>query len=217
MSRFARSVCVLAGLCAAATTFAPLARAQAPGTSRSAVRLRVAGGMDLGIGDSFFAGRSGLGILGLEWLHPRAPFSARLDLSYFRREHDFGDQEALGCTGYCRFGERHDILGISLDGRYTFFSRARIRPFLASGFGLYRSTITTTTNWRCDESNCVITPGERHDLSTSTLGLGLHTGLGFAVPIHRSELSLELRLQQLSGQPGGYSRYTVPILFGIRF
>jgi hypothetical protein len=132
-----RYLSFLAAAVVAAASLPTVTSAQASDSSRSSVRVRVAGGVDLGIGDSYLAGRSGVGMLGLEWLHPRAPFSARLDLSYLRDSRDFG--EGLGtCEWPCRYADRYEMLGLSLDGRYTFLSRSPIRPFLLSGFGLYR-------------------------------------------------------------------------------
>ena len=206
-----RYVSFLAAAGAAASALPAVATAQAPDSSRSSVRVRVAGGVDLGIGDSYLAGRSGVGMLGLEWLHPRAPFSARLDLSYLR---DSRDYDVAGCEGPCRYADRYELLGLSLDGRYTFLSRSPVRPYLLSGFGLYRSTTTVTANFTCDLTTCVGSPGPT-TFSNSSLGLGLHAGFGVAVPIRRSELSLELRFQHLTS--GIRNGYRVPVLLGIRF
>jgi hypothetical protein len=171
--------------------------------------------VDLGIGDSYLSGPSALGILGLEWLHPRAPFSARLDLSYFRHTQEYDQAGLGGCDEICRYADRYEKLGLSLDGRYTFFSRRAVRPYLLSGFGLYRSASTVTANYTCALTTCVATPGELRTFTNSSFGLGLHGGLGLAVPVRRSEISLELRFQQLTSGPR--HGYTLPILLGIRF
>jgi hypothetical protein len=211
MRIYTRYVSLLAAVGLAASSVP--ASAQAPDSSRSSIRVRVAGGVDLGIGDSYLGGRSGLGVLGLEWLHPRAPFSARLDFSYLRDSRDYG--EGLGtCEWPCRYADRYEMLGLSLDGRYTFLSRSPVRPYLLSGFGLYRSTSTVTANYTCELTTCVRSP-ERTTFSNSSLGLGLHAGFGVAVPIRRAELSLEFRFQQLTS--GVRHGHTVPIMLGIRF
>jgi hypothetical protein len=208
-----RSLCVLTAAGVAVSSLPTLTNAQASDSSRSSIRVRVAGGVDLGIADSYLAGRSAIGMLGLEWLHPKAPFSARLDLSYLRDSRDYGEGLA-SCEWPCRYAERHDMLGLSLDGRYTFLSRSPVRPYLLSGFGLYRSTSSVIANYSCDLTTCVGRP-ERATFSNSSLGLGLHAGFGVAVPIRRTELSLEFRFQQLTS--GIRYGHTVPILVGIRF
>jgi hypothetical protein len=215
MVRYVRSLALVVAVCLAASSLPAVVSAQAPDSSKSSVRFRFAGGVDLGIGDSFLSGRSALGLVGLEWLHGRAPFSARLDLSYFRDAQDYDQAGLGGCERICRYADRYEMLGLSLDGRYTFFSARAVRPYLLSGFGLYRSARTGTANFTCELTTCVSTPGARSTFTTSSFGLGLHGGLGLAVPIRRSEISLELRFQQLTS--GFRYGHTVPILLGVRF
>jgi hypothetical protein len=199
----------------AASILAVQAEAQAPDSAKRPLRVRVAAGTDLGIGDAYLSGGSRLGLVGLEWLHPRAPFSARLDLSYFRRANDYGDPVARGCTGPCRFADSYEMLGLSVDGRYTFFSRATVRPYLLSGFGVYHTTSSVTGNYTCQDFVCQPAPGGRGAYTERSAALGLHSGFGLAVPLRRSELSLELRFLQLaSGRRNGY---TLPVVLGIRF
>jgi hypothetical protein len=209
-----RFLSLLAVVGLAALSLPAFASAQAPDSSRSSIRVRAAGGVDLGIGDTYPWLGSVVGVLGLEWLHPRAPFSTRLDLSYFRDARDYGDVSEA-CAPFCRYAERFEMLGLSIDGRYTFLSRRPVRPYLLSGFGLYRSTTTVTASYTCRMNTCTATPGERSTFSTSSLAPGLHAGFGFAVPIRRSELSLEFRFQQLTS--GIRYGHTVPITLGIRF
>jgi hypothetical protein len=211
-----RSRAVLAAGFVASAVFGAQAGAQATSDSaRGSIRVRVAAGTDLGIGDSYLAGGSALGVLGLEWRHRRAPFSARLDLSYFRRADDYGEQVAQWCTGYCVFADRQERLGLSIDGRYTFLSRAPIRPYLLSGFGLYATKHTITSNATCRDFRCTVEPDGRDTRAERSVGLGLHAGIGLAVPFRTSELSLELRVLQMSS--GWRNPYTLPVILGIRF
>lgn len=216
MPRSVRSLPLIAA-CLAASSFLPVvARAQAPDSSRGSVRVRVAGGMDLGIGDTYLGGGNALGVIGLEWLHRRAPFSARLDFSYFRSretERTFADS----CVPDCFFRSRTDLFGLSLDGRYTFFAtRSVLRPYLVSGFGMYLARTTTTTNYNYDcTALCVVDAGPTRIYRDPRLGLGLHSGFGLALPIRGAEVSLELRYRQLTS--GYVYPNAVPILLGIRF
>jgi hypothetical protein len=210
-----RSRAVLAGAFAALWIFGAQSPAQVSDSTKGSIRVRVGAGTDLGIGDSYLAGGSGLGVIGLEWRHRRAPFSARLDLSYLRRTDDYGDQVALGCTGYCVFADRHERLGLSLDGRYTFLSGAPIRPYLLSGLGLYATKHTITSNASCRDFSCTPASDGRDTRAERSVGLGLHSGIGLAVPFHKSELSLELRVLQMSS--GWRNPYTLPVILGIRF
>jgi hypothetical protein len=176
--------------------------------------------MDLGVGDTYLGGGNALGILGLEWLHRRAPFSTRLDFSYFRGR-EIGRTYATSCTPDCFFREREELFGLSLDGRYTFFARSAVRPYLVSGLGMYVTRTTTTTNYTYDcgiqspEPGCFIVAGPTGTFADRRLGVGLHSGFGFAFPIRSSELSLELRYRQLTS--GLRHSHAVPILLGIRF
>jgi hypothetical protein len=173
--------------------------------------------MDLGIGDTYLGGGNALGIIGLEWLHRRAPFSARLDFSYFRSresERTYADP----CVPDCFFRYRTDLFGLSLDGRYTFFARSAVRPYLVSGFGMYWVRTSTTTNYTfdcTDPSGCVAGAGPTRIYRDPRLGLGLHSGFGLAFPIRSAEVSLELRYRQLTS--GYVYPNAVPILIGIRF
>jgi hypothetical protein len=212
-----RTVSLLAGASLAASVLPIAASAQTADSARGSVRVRVAGGVDGRLYDGSQRTPAVFGLAGLEWLAPRAPFSARLDLSYFRRSDDHGDPAASGCVEWCRYADRFEALGVSLDGRYTFFARSAVRPYLLSGFGLYRTVNTVTANYTCTDFSCTPTPDQKSTFSMSSIGLGLHSGIGLAVPIRRSELSLEARfhLQQLGS--GFQNRYTIPIVLGIRF
>jgi hypothetical protein len=210
-----RTVSLLAATSLAASVVPTGASAQAADSAKGSVRVRVAAGVDLRLYRGSQATPPIFGLVGLEWLAPRAPFSARLDVSYFRRSNDYRFQGVPGCVELCAGAQRFEMLGLSLDGRYTFFARSAVRPYLLSGFGLYRTVNTVTANYTCAEFSCTPTPDQRSTFTTSSIGLGLHSGIGLAVPIRRSELSLEFRFQQLSS--GLRQGYTLPIVLGIRF
>jgi hypothetical protein len=117
--------------------------------------------------------------------------------------------------GLQKLADRHQIVGISLDGRYAFFARSPVRPYLLSGFGLYQTTSTVTANYVCADFSCQSAPGGRATFREGAFDVGLHSGVGLAFPLRRSELSLEVRfLQLMEGQPHGY---TFPVVFGLRF
>jgi hypothetical protein len=212
-----RTFPLLAATSLAALVLPAVVSAQAPDSARGSVRVRMAAGVDGRVYHGSQRTPAIFGLVGLEWLAPRAPFSARLDVSYFRRSNDHGDPVARGCVEFCRYADRLEVLGLSLDGRYTFFARSAVRPYLLSGFGLYRTVNTVTANYTCTDFSCTPTPDQKSTFSMSSIGLGLHSGIGLAVPIRRSELSLEARfhLQQLGS--GFQNRYTIPIVLGIRF
>ncbi len=217
MPFYTRSVSLLASVWVVASSLPAVASAQGADSSKGSVRVRVAGGVDLGVGDTYLGGDNVLGVVGLEWLHRRAPFSARLDFSYFRAREV--DRAFVGsCVPDCFFRQRGELFGLSLDGRYTFFARSAVRPYLVSGLGVYLTRTTTTTNYAFDcggETECGIVAGPTMTSRDPTLGLGLHSGFGFAIPVRRSELSLELRFRQLTS--GSRQPYAIPILLGIRF
>ena len=215
-----RSLSLLAAVGVAALALPAIMSAQAPDSSRGSVRVRVAGGIDLGVGDTYLAGGNALGILGLEWLHRRAPLAARLEFSYFAGR-EFSSAPPAPCDPECFLRRRSDQVGITLDGRYTFFARSPVRPFLVSGLGVYRTMTATTTNYAFDctttvpEPGCYLAAGPTRRSTYPSLGLGLHSGFGFAVPVRSSELSLEFRFRQMTSGPP--SPWAVPILVGIRF
>ena len=189
--------------------------AQTSDPAKSSIRLRIAGGADLGVGDTYLAGGNGFAAIGLDWLHPRVPLSARLEASYARqRERDrlfFSD----GCETQCFYRQREEVFGLTLDGRYTFFARSSVRPYLFSGFGIHQSRARITTNLTPCETVCSLAAGPATIFSDRSVGVGLHSGFGLAVPVRGSELSVELRYRQLTGTVS--SQHTFPILMGFRF
>ena len=203
-------------LFAAASLLPSAASAQASDSARNrSIRVRVAGGFDIGAGDTYLSGGNALGIVGLEWLHRRAPFSARLELSYFAdREHR---SDGFGVCEDCVFEQRPTRLGLSLDGRYTFFPRSPVKPFVTSGFGIYHTRVTTRTNHvsECSSTGCIPVAGPMRREAYSMPGIGLHSGFGLAVPFRSSELSMELRMRQMTS--GSRSPWAIPLLLGIRF
>jgi len=213
MSHRSRFLACFAAASVAASLMPTTSVAQAPDSAkRGGLHARLAGGVDAMLYDGSQRVPSVFGLVGVEWLHPRAPFSARFDLSYFRRDRDFGDRE---CGGYCVYADRYAVAGVSLDGRYTFFHRAPMRPYLVSGFGLYRSTLAWTANVVCADNTCTATPGQRSTIRDASLGLGLHAGFGFAFAIRRSELTLEFLFREhtASFRQG----HNMPVTLGIRF
>jgi hypothetical protein len=214
MSPRLRSFALIAAAAGIAASLVPgSTAAQVPDSSRrSGFRPRVAAGVDAMLYDGPQRVPSVYGVAGLEWLHPRAPFSARFDLSYFRRDRDFGERN---CDSFCIYDQRDAVVGASIDGRYTFLSRASVRPYLVSGFGLYHSSWASTANVSCADLSCVPVPEGRATFRERSLGLGMHGGFGFAFPIRRSELTLEFIIRQrVSGTRYGY---TMPVTLGIRF
>jgi hypothetical protein len=208
-----RSFVFTAAVCVAASLVSSTAAAQAPDSARrGGLHPRVAVGVDGMLYDDTQRIPSLYALAGLEWVHPRAPFSARFDLSYFRRDIE---RERPDCANLCVYSSRFAVVGLSADGRYTFRSRAAIRPYVASGFGLYRTASVGTNNLVCSQFGCEVSPTQRTTLRSTDLGLGLHAGFGFAFPIRRSELTLEFLLRQ---QSAGYQqRPTMPVTLGIRF
>jgi hypothetical protein len=220
MSLRIHSLALVAALSAASSLVPAPAVAQAPdSTRRGGFRPRLAAGMDAMLFDGPRQIPALYGVVGVEWLHPRAPFSARFDLSYFRRDRDFGDSNCWwvsdAAPSLCRYDDRYAVIGASVDGRYTFLPRASMRPYLVSGFGLYRSTLAWTSGLMCADFRCAPAPDGRATSRVSSVGVGMHGGFGFAFPIRRSELTLEFVLrQQVSDIRQGY---TMPVTVGIRF
>jgi hypothetical protein len=199
--------------CVTASLVPAIAGAQAPDSAkRGGLRPRLAAGVDAMLYDDTQRIPSLYAITGFEWVHPRAPFSARFDVSYFRR--DF-ERERLDCTDFCVYGSRSAAVGISADGRYTFLSRAPMRPYLVSGFGLYHTTTASTLNMECTQFACMAGATGRRTFRNRDVGPGLHAGFGFAFPIRRSELTLEFLYRQHMVDFGRYR--TMPITLGIRF
>jgi hypothetical protein len=213
MSFRIRPYAFVAALCVTASLVPAAAGAQATDSSRrSGFHPRIAAGVDAMLYDGSQRVPSLYGVAGLEWLHPHAPFSARFDLTYFRRDRELPDRE---CGGYCVYASRYAVTGLAVDGRYTFRQRAAVRPYLVSGFGLYRSTQASITNFVCRDSTCTTSPDGRDTQRVTTTGLGLDAGFGFAFPIRRSELTLEFLFRQ---QAAGYRQgATMPITLGVRF
>ena len=206
-SAFAAALCVAASLVPAA------AGAQTvDSTRRSGFRPRIAAGIDAMLYDDSQRVPSVHGVVGVEWLGPRSPFSARFDLSYFRRDREF---EWRNCEGACRFDDRYTVVGLSAAGRYAFRSGAAVRPYVVSGFGVYGATTASSANFVCVDFRCAPAPGQSETDRRTSIGLGFDAGFGFGFPIGGREFTLEFLLRQ----HGAAIRqgYTMPVTLGIRF
>jgi hypothetical protein len=191
--------------------------------------LRVAAGprLDASGGGGLLEGRSVQA--GIEW-RPRGWRPVlRLELSAA------GDRWSLGapllitnqtllpsaCEQACTTTLRQRQFGLALDATLAF--RAwRLRPYVASGAGLYRRVEQLERSWRCapDASGtaCTIVPAPVERVATGrSLLAGLHAAGGLGVRLGRAELFGELRAQAMldQGRSPGNVRY--PALVGVRF
>ncbi len=193
----------------ASTTLA----AQAPAdTSRaSAWHVRLSAGPDVR-----YSSTSGFGTIGIE-RERDSRIGLRLNAEYYSRVQRYADFVLNSCgTGICTTRSRLGFTGLSADGRFNLLT-GRIRPYVVSGLGVYRSISVHHTNFRCgDDFSCVLTPGELSDMKQSTFGLGMHAGFGLSMQWRGAQIFTESRYQSvMDGMTRG--AFAMPVTLGIRF
>jgi len=137
---------------------------------------------------------------GYAWQFSR--LGLRLGVAYYdrHREYNFTNYPP-GYTGPTTlWSSRSSTVGASLDLTYD-LTRARVRPYLIGGLGLYRSSTTYSDTTR----------PKSH---VTELGGALFYGAGLRLPIGKAEAFLEARFHHLGG---GSSGVLLPLTFGLRF
>jgi hypothetical protein len=193
-----------------------LAQAQAPTDSGGrSLHLRLGGGTDLSTG--VHAASSNF-LIGADWQKPGSRLSARFDLTYARRSRNYaagrtGDD--VSClTNYCINSILTQAAGASFDGRFD-LTKGRLRPYLFSGLGLYRTFNDTRSNADCGDFTfqCTMTPGQFHDNRNADWSVGLHSGAGLSWRAGGTQLFFETRLQSwVNGSTRTDSK--TPLTFG---
>jgi hypothetical protein len=216
MTGFRTALRIAAGIAVLGSTTA-LAQATQDTASRN-FHLRLGGGTDLSTG--VHAASSNF-LVGADWQKPGSRLSARLDLMYSRRSQNYAagytafDEVCL--TSYCVASTLTQTVGGSLDGRFD-LAKGRLRPYLFSGVGLYRTFTDTRSNTSCENRfQCTMTPGQLNTNRRFDWSMGLHTGAGLSWrAIGNTQLFFEARLQSSLNQTSYVGSHT-PLTFGIRF
>lgn len=222
----ARRLGIPAGL--ALSLMAASLGAQAPEAARP--RLALSAGGDV-------RGASGMSTLWLgnasvEWPTGVRGVGVRTELTYgWRAPHDqrLGPDPALvDCNGPCpasTLETRTRVFGATVSGTYELPIASRIRPYLFTGVGLFR----TRSHLRYDRPTLPGCPIEMLCATAQTVatapvtfvdasgGATMHTGAGLAISLGRSELLLEGRYLLLSGTGTRALSGAIPITIGIRF
>ena len=170
----------------------------------------------------------GVGLVGLDWQPAHSRFGIRATADYSRRTtsylnyspETFLRTNAVDCTTFCTDRIRRSLSGVSVDAKYDLLT-GRFRPYVFSGFGMYRSVDTQFMNADCssDQFNCRLTPGELHPFTQKTFVASMQSGAGASLRIKgRFELYGELTWRALNGF-GNYERqqWNGPTTFGFRF
>jgi hypothetical protein len=177
------------------------------------------------LGGGTVSGAGPMGLAGIDWQRQGSRFSLRATVDYSQRElrhplffnGDGSISSARDCTGYCIDRSTRKIGGASIDAKFDLLT-GRFRPYVFSGFGLYRAVDTDYANAKCDNSQfqCVLTPGELHPNTFRSVPKALQAGLGTSFRIGRIELFGEMSWRALSNRYQGQD-WLGPTTFGIRF
>lgn len=181
-------------------------------------RVTVGGGMDAVLYDGSKYVPGYVGQLGLDW---RVGSRGALRLGLMRYQQNRTDSDAFvgGCSAECVGTRNYGLTGLTFDGTFD-LSKGRLRPYLLSGVGLYRNTVTTGSNYSCTyegfmATTCTYT-GQTQEFGTTTLAGGLHSGLGLSVPMRNLTLFTEGRIA-IVATDGRNPRGLIPIVFGLKF
>jgi hypothetical protein len=216
MIGFRTTLRLAAGIAVFGVSFA---HAQAtPDSAARSIHLRLGGGTDLSTG--VHAASSNF-LLGADWQRPDSRLSARFDLTYSRRSRNYAagyaafDEVCL--TNYCVRSTLTQAVGASFDGRFD-LTKGRLRPYVFSGLGLYRTFSDIRSNAYCGDFTfqCSMTPGQFHNNRQTDWSIGLHSGAGLSWKAGGTQLFFETRLQSwVNGSTRLDSK--TPLTFGIRF
>jgi hypothetical protein len=184
-------------------------------------RWRIAWGTDLREHSRPGAGNF-IGLVGREWQRPGSRVSWRLDLLYQRsaQSDDGLGLALLGCGLTCRGENESQRLALEGDVKVE-LTRGAVRPYLASGLGIYRSVETLEQNYTCGgfgeygAGRCQLLTGPATKIRDGGAGLGLHAGFGVAAVFGRTHVFGELRFLSLSDAPN--SSWRAPFVIGLRF
>lgn len=181
--------------------------------------IRVAGGTLWGDGP--------VGLVGIDWQPVHSRFGIRATADFSQRSSHFMNfspttltqVNAVDCTSFCLDRTKRSLGGVSVDAKYDLLT-GRFRPYVFSGFGLYRSVDTQFSNADChaDQFNCTLTPGELHSFSNASFVGSLHSGLGASLRLKgRLEIFGEMTWRALDTQSFMSRDWHGPTIFGFRF
>ncbi len=185
-------------------------------------RVTAAGGMDAVLYDGSTYTPSYVGQLGLEWRKSQSRGAFRLGVQHYQQNQRWGSEYLGNCGAQCSRSENYGVTGFTFDGTFD-LSRGRIRPYVLSGIGIYRSSTTNRANYQCPGPrgpfgalSCTYTPDQTSEYSFATWAPGWHSGLGLSASLGRTTLFTELRVMML-GTDGRQARGMVPLTFGVKF
>lgn len=178
------------------------------------------------VGGGTMWGDGGVGLVGFDWQPAHSRLGIRATIDYSRRTTRFFNPSPLTglpmspveCTNLCVDRVRRTLEGVSLDARYDLLTGA-FRPYVFSGFGLYRSVDTQFLNAKCGDFSCSLTPGVLNEQRRELVHGAMQAGVGASVRIKgRFELYGEASWRALSGGSSlSNSTWGGPTTIGFRF
>lgn len=209
---------------ALAAAVAPLVAADAAVAQSALVpRPMIAAGPLSNVSDALPLPTGAFWMVGAEWEQRGGRPAWRLAVEGWRRESDTPAYGAFqfGCDDRCRQRSRAAVVGLSFDGKYE-IGRRRVRPYVASGVGMYRvrSAIALDFTCRGPESDnpltCSHDPSGAQSASGTSFDVALHAALGTSVGVGRARVFGEMRLHS-DPRDSGARRNLLPFLLGVRF
>jgi hypothetical protein len=108
------------------------------------------------------------------------------------------------------------VLGLSADGKYELL-RGRVRPYVASGLGVYHSSTHLTREHACvGGPSCTFVTDDAYTVGGASTVLGLHAAGGVAFALRRTQIFSELRVQS-DVRGYGAPSHLFPVVIGLRF
>jgi len=203
----------LAGSLALSLLFPCSASAQLLGS-----RVTAAGGMDAVLYDGPKYVPGYVGQLGLEWRPGTSRGAFRLGLMHYQQNRNNRIDFYSPCTGpsdiECTEIREYGATGLSADGSFD-LGKGRIRPYLLSGVGAFRSTMNSRVNYRCT-GLCFDIGYPSHAYSRRAWSGSMHSGFGLSANAGRTTLFTEFRVMLLATD-GSRSRGMMPVIFGVKF
>ena len=182
--------------------------------------------MHVRLGGGVLTGGGPVGLVGFDWQPVHSRFSIRATADYSQHKLEYSNispitglpVRAQDCSGFCVDRVTRSLGGISLDAKYDLLT-GRFRPYVFSGFGLYRASEKQFANAECRDSEftCTMTPGEVHAFSQRSLIKSLHSGVGASLRVRgRIELFGEASWRALSNRYQAQD-WNGPLTIGLRF
>ena len=177
------------------------------------------------VGAGTLWGNGSVGLVGIDWQPVNSRFGIRATADFSQRSTQYFNispttgtlVNASECTNFCIDHMKRNLGGVSIDAKYDLLT-GRFRPYVFSGFGLYRATDKQYANAACENFSCVLTPGQLHSFSQSSFVGSLHSGFGASLRLKgRLEVFGEAAFRAVNGGTFSSRSWKGPMIFGFRF